>query len=201
MNKELLKAVKTANSKIKLIDITNEETGEIKKYAPVNERNIAFRKVYPDGVINTKYEIDNDWIIFEAQILNTEGKLLATGHAYEKLTNSNAIERCETSAVGRALVFAGFNRSSSIASADDMQKFNKVKEEPNIVLSKPIERSSNDQESLTLNQTSVINKMVDTQFVEDYLEAIGKQTIDELSISEADALINKYENLGLEYKK
>lgn len=200
MTNEILKAIKSANSRIKLIDITDEQTGETKKYAPVSERLIAFRKVYPNGIINTKYEINNDWIMFEAKISTTEGIVLAIGHACEKLSSKSAFERCETSAVGRALVFAGFNKSASIASYDDIKTIEKSKE-TSIVLSKPIKKTTNDQEGLSPNQVSIISKMADTQFVEDFLGGIDKQTIDDLSILEADELINKYDNLGLEYKK
>ena len=72
--------------------------------------------------------VPDTYCVVTAEILDPEGRTIATGHAYE---NANALgymgasmlEVCETSAVGRALAFAGFaGTQSEIASADEMQR-------------------------------------------------------------------------------
>lgn len=121
--------IKKANEEIENIKLGN------KGYAQVNERIKAFRKVYPTGPIETTIEeIRDDYVRIMAQVSNEEGELLATGRASEMLTGdakkdyinkTSMIENCETSAVGRALGFAGFGVDSAIASAEDIER-NKV---------------------------------------------------------------------------
>tara|TARA_B100001057_G_scaffold492121_1_gene583832 strand:- start:692 stop:1162 length:471 start_codon:yes stop_codon:yes gene_type:complete len=65
-----------------------------------------------------------DKIRVKAMILNPAGMVVATGHAEEKpgsnpINKTNAIENCETSAVGRALAMCGYG-GESFASAEDM---------------------------------------------------------------------------------
>jgi hypothetical protein len=63
--------------------------------------------------------------IIKAHIKDADGKLLATGTAYEKEGSSNInrtsyIENCETSAIGRALGFCGIGIDTSIASYEEV---------------------------------------------------------------------------------
>ena len=62
---------------------------------------------------------------FEPQYQDNDGHKLATGTAFEVQNSSyinktSYIENCESSAVGRALGFAGFGIVASIASADEV---------------------------------------------------------------------------------
>lgn len=120
---EVNKAIKTKNIKGK-------------EYAEVNERVIAFRKIYPDGFILTNMElrdddgIGNDGIaLFTAKVgfYREDGsmQILGTGTALEKesasmINKTSYVENCETSAVGRALGMAGFGIGASIASAEEV---------------------------------------------------------------------------------
>lgn len=118
--------IKKANEEIKNMDVKG------KPYAQVNERIKAFRKVYPDGTIQTSVEeMKEDYIRIVATIRDENGKLIATGRASESLTGdakkdyinlTSMVENCETSAVGRALGFAGFGIDSAIASAEDVER-------------------------------------------------------------------------------
>lgn len=118
--------IKKANEEIKTTDIKGKD------YASVNERVKAFRKVYPTGKIHTSIEeIKEDYIRIKAIISDEEDRVIATGTASEKLTGdkskdyinmSSMVENCETSAVGRALGFAGFGVDIAVASAEDMSK-------------------------------------------------------------------------------
>lgn len=118
--------IKKANEEIENIKLGT------KGYAQVNERIKAFRKVYPTGPIETSIEeIRDDYVRIMAKVSNEEGEVLATGRASEMITGdakkdyinkTSMIENCETSAVGRALGFAGFGVDSAIASAEDIER-------------------------------------------------------------------------------
>jgi len=118
--------IKKANDEIENIKLGS------KGYAQVNERIKAFRKVYPAGTILTETEeVKDDYIRIKASVFDEQNKIISTGTASEQLTGddkkdyiniSNMVENCETSAVGRALGFAGFGVDTSIASAEDMEK-------------------------------------------------------------------------------
>ena len=111
--------------------IANEQIGTIdikgKAYSEVAQRIKAFRIVYPQGSIPTEIvSIDNGVVIMKASVLTDDGRLLATGTAYEKedssfINKTSYIENCETSAVGRALGMAGFGIDVSVASAEEVQ--------------------------------------------------------------------------------
>ena len=98
-----------------------------KDYVEVNQRVLAFRKLVPNGTISSEIlSIGNGVVVIKATVLNEDGAVLATGISYEKenstfINKTSYIENCETSAVGRALGFAGFGISTSIASADEVQ--------------------------------------------------------------------------------
>lgn len=68
-----------------------------------------------------------EFVYAKATIVDKHGMTIATGHAYEEKANMQSnmadsmIEVAETSAVGRALAFAGFG-GQDIASADDMAR-------------------------------------------------------------------------------
>lgn len=118
--------IKKANDEIKTTDIKGSN------YSPVNERINAYRKVYPTGAIRTYLEeLKDDYVRFRVEITNEEGDVISTGTASETLTGddrkdyinkTSMIENCETSAVGRALGFAGFGVDKAVASAEDMKK-------------------------------------------------------------------------------
>ena len=110
-----------ANEQIRTTDIKGKD------YAEVNQRIKAFRMVYPQGSIPTEIvSIDNGVVIMKASVYTDDGRLLATGTAYEKedstfINKTSYIENCETSAVGRALGIAGFGIDVSVASAEEVQ--------------------------------------------------------------------------------
>ena len=111
--------IQNANNAIKLTDIKG------KPYAKVNERVKAFRMLYPMGTIETEVLAEQGGkIVIRARVLDGD-RLLGTGMAYEKegstfINKTSYIENCETSAVGRALGFAGFGIDTSIASFEEV---------------------------------------------------------------------------------
>ncbi|MBQ3298600.1 MAG: hypothetical protein IJA94_06690 [Bacilli bacterium] len=110
-----------ANEQIKTTDIKGKD------YAEVNQRIKAFRMVYPQGTIETEMLSNHDGVVvFKANVKTEDGKMLATGTAYEKeessfINKTSYIENCETSAIGRALGIAGFGIDVSVASAEEVQ--------------------------------------------------------------------------------
>ncbi len=108
------------NGEIRTVDVKG------KQYAEVNQRINAFRKLYPEGCIETELiSNDNGVCVIKATVKTDGGKVLGTGTAYEKESSSfinktSYIENCETSAVGRALGMCGIGIDTSIASAEEV---------------------------------------------------------------------------------
>lgn len=108
------------NKAIKPVDIKGKD------YAQVNDRIKAFRELCPNGTITTDIiELANGVVTMKATIYDEEGKILGTGLAQEKESSSyinktSYIENCETSAVGRALGFAGIGVDGSMCSAEEL---------------------------------------------------------------------------------
>lgn len=96
------------------------------EYVEVNERVKHFIKKYVGWSIETELLSNIDGVcVFKALIRDETGRVMSTGHAYEKESSSfinktSYIENCETSAVGRALGFLGIGIDASIASSDEV---------------------------------------------------------------------------------
>lgn len=112
---ELLKV----NSELPTVNIRGKE------YVMVKDRVAAFRKICPNGSIETKVlSMDNGTIIMQA-IVKDGDVILATGTAWEKESNgyinkTSYVENCETSCIGRALGFAGIGIDDSMASGEEV---------------------------------------------------------------------------------
>lgn len=126
-----------ANKTIKTTPIKGKE------YAEVNQRIKAFRMLYPNGAIVTELISDENGVCkFKANIIDEEGKVLATGHAYEKeqssfINKTSYIENCETSAVGRALGMLGIGIDTSVASYEEVAN---AIEQQNVKLASDLEK-------------------------------------------------------------
>lgn len=127
------KEIEKVNSEMETTDIKG------KGYVEVNQRIKAFRKIYPEGFIETEIVSNENGVVvmqaevgYHKEIFLDDGKnffrkvVLATGHAYEKedstfINKTSYIENCETSAVGRALGMLGLGIDTSVASAEEVQ--------------------------------------------------------------------------------
>lgn len=113
--------IQKANESIKTTDIKGKD------YAEVTQRIKAFRMVYPQGSLPTEIvSIENGTVIMKCTVLDEDGRILSTGHAYEKenstfINKTSYIENCETSAVGRALGLAGFGIDTSVSSYEEVE--------------------------------------------------------------------------------
>lgn len=113
------------NSEIKMLDLKGKE------YAMVPQRVTAFRKLYPEGFIQTEIiSNDGETVLMQAKAgYYREDKtmcILGTGYAQEvrgkgMVNGTSHIENCETSAVGRALGFIGLGLDGGgICSAEEL---------------------------------------------------------------------------------
>lgn len=116
-----------------------------KNYPMVNERVIAFRKLIPNGTIETELLSDKESTIgikceMKAIVRDENGRILSTGIASEVqgkgINKTSYIENCETSAVGRALAFLGFGIEESIASAEEIARTEIKGKDKAIIISK-----------------------------------------------------------------
>jgi hypothetical protein len=79
-----------------------------KEYLTVAYRIKQFRVDHPDWQIHTDIiKMDDDRVVVRAEIADSAGVTVATGHAEEKrsasqINQTSALENCESSAVGRA---------------------------------------------------------------------------------------------------
>lgn len=112
--------IQKVNAEIKTTDVKGKD------YAEVNQRIIAFRKLFPEGSITTEIiKCDDGLCIMRATVANESGRILGTGTAYEKenstfINKTSYIENCETSAIGRALGMVGIGINTSIASYEEV---------------------------------------------------------------------------------
>jgi len=99
-----------------------------REYAPVSARVEQFHKDYGDGSITTETTFSEGHVIVKATITfsasNEAPTRTFTGHSYGKVGTEKAFEKLETTAVGRALAFAGYLAGGEIASYDEMEAFN-----------------------------------------------------------------------------
>ena len=112
--------LESANERINKVPIKGKD------YAMVNERVKAFREICPAGAIETAVlYYESGVVTIQATVKDEEGRVLGQGIAQEKETSSfinktSYFENCETSAVGRALGFAGIGIDGSMASAEEV---------------------------------------------------------------------------------
>lgn len=82
-----------------------------KDYLLVAHRIVWFREQHPDWAIQTTIvKFEHDYALVSAEILNNEGKVLATAHKMQTAKGfpGGFLEKAESAAVGRALAFLGF---------------------------------------------------------------------------------------------
>jgi hypothetical protein len=155
-----------------------------KDYVEVNERVKAFRKLYPEGIIDTKIEsIENGVCIIKAQVgfYEEDGcvRWLASGIAYEKegstfINKTSYIENCETSAVGRALGFMGIGIDTGIASKEEVE--NAIENQPKQINSTKASaikelikrKGANLEEILKYYKIATIDQLDEQQYVQLY---------------------------------
>lgn len=112
--------IQRISATLKAVDVKGKE------YIAVNQRVIAFRKLFPEGAITTDLIHFGDGVCVVKATIRDGDRVLATGLAYEKegstyINKTSYLENCETSSVGRALGFLGIGIEDSIASAEEVE--------------------------------------------------------------------------------
>ena len=110
--------------------MATKDTGVVnihgKEYKTVAKRVDEFRQKHNMdlSIITSLVDRDSDTVVMKAEILDKDGRVIATGYAEEHRTASqinrtSALENCETSAIGRALANFGLG-GGEYASADEV---------------------------------------------------------------------------------
>ena len=109
-----------------------------KPYIEVNERLKYFRANFEGYKLKSEIvSCANGVVVMIARVIDPDGSIVATGHAYEKEGSTNVnktsyIENCETSAWGRALACFGIGIDAAVASADEVVNAIANQDEPAI---------------------------------------------------------------------
>ena len=97
-----------------------------KDYKTVAKRVDEFRSEHKTelSIITSLVDRDENTVVMKAEIIDKDGRTIATGYAEEHRTASqinrtSALENCETSAIGRALANFGLG-GGEYASADEV---------------------------------------------------------------------------------
>lgn len=108
----------------------NDDDFDKESYVSVNMRLLEFWKDHPKGRIETGYQLQDGVLVMVAKLYRQgEDKPASSGHAFlERLDGDKVGEYTETVAVGRALALMGYKVEKSIASADEMKRFNDRKD-------------------------------------------------------------------------
>lgn len=178
--------LKKANDQINTVPIKGKE------YAQVTERVKAFRSICPGGQITTDIiSLENGVVTMKAVVVDEDGKTIATGLAQEKETGSfinktSFIENCETSAVGRALGFAGIGVDGSMASAEELA---------NAIINQN-EKPNNQDQSSGYPKREVMMKVIlerypdGTKGQKALLASNGLRSVDDMTDAQAMAVYN-----------
>lgn len=119
-----------------------------KPYETVAERVRKFREICPASlgwaIVPEIIEINGKLVRMQVKIVAPNGQVVAIGHAEEfreasYINKTSALENCETSAIGRALMAAGFG-GGEFASADEVLMAIESQKEIEQVLKKPVQK-------------------------------------------------------------
>lgn len=123
-----------------------------KDYKTVALRMSEFRERFgiKDGwaVVTNIHAITENAVLFRAEIRNPDGLVVGTGHASGTRKGSKALEKCETTAIGRALAAIGLS-GEEYASADEIAAWMEDRErpEPAPLVDAPMEEPRKPQQS------------------------------------------------------
>lgn len=172
--------LEAVNKSIKTTDIKGKE------YAEVNQRILAFRKLFPEGFLWTEItERGEDTVVIKASAGYFEdvegGKrpvVLGVGHAHERenanpINKTSFLEVAETSAIGRALGMIGIGVAAALASAEEVQNAIQVQNAP----------------GATLNQIKTLNRLYTGEARVAALQKFNVLDWNKLTVQQASELI------------
>lgn len=162
---------------------------KLEDYVDVATRLARFHEKYATGSVTSEITVDDGKrIVFKAEATAwVEGTLKAgTGHAEEirgstYINRTSALENCETSAWGRALAAFGMEVSKGVASKEEVEK------------AKANEVRQTTEKTLTVKQAASVAARLDgvaSERIELALAAVGKPSIAELTVKEAQRMVD-----------
>jgi coenzyme F420-reducing hydrogenase delta subunit len=166
--------IKRANEALKTIDVKG------KNYVQVNERVKALRMICPGASIVTDIvSLEGGVVTMRATVSDENGNVLGTGFAQEKETSSyinktSYIENCETSAVGRALGFAGIGIDGSMASAEEVANAMLNQGNKEVISAKEVKILKNLLEKKGIEAKSYRGVMIEALTGEQYAKALDE---------------------------
>lgn len=125
--------------------MATKDTGVVnihgKEYKTVAKRVDEFRQDNGKdlSIITSLVDRDENAVVMKAEILDKDGRVIATGYAEEyrtasQINKTSALENCETSAIGRALANFGLG-GGEYASADEVA--NAINQQEKVVINVP----------------------------------------------------------------
>ena len=185
--------IEKANRKIQKTKIKDKD------YAQVNSRIMAFRELFPAGLIKTELvsnEADSKGVhtaIMRAYAYECDGgKLLGTGTAYEKenstfINKTSYIENVETSAVGRCLGMLGLGVDDAFASAEEVETAQANQ-------NKKPDESKSDPNKISPAQIQVIMNLYTSNEIKSMIHRIGRtnpdvKSIEDISMADGNKMI------------
>ena len=163
-----------------------------KEYVMVKDRVTAFRKLCPNGTIESKVVSCQDGEIIITATVRDGYHIFAQGTAWEKkgsnyINATSYVENCETSAIGRALGFMGIGIDDSIGSADEIANaiINQSKDKQDIVKEKISAKDVEDIKSVLVKtntkEMAILNRYkverLEDITVEDYYRKLGSDSL------------------------
>ena len=164
-----------------------------KQYVLVSDRVTFFNENYPEGSIETSYELVGDMFIVKATVKPNRDQTF-TGHSQAIIGDGMvnkvaALENCETSAVGRALGLMGIGVIESIASVDEI---NKAQGSQGGVPKPPSKRrATTEQMGMLVKKVGWAFKSYDKDEAIGYVESVIGKLITDLMSDEVDEAIKK----------
>lgn len=202
MEKEKEKSkLELVNEEIVTLPITrvDKKTGIVstKQYAEVNQRIKAFRKLYPEGTIETEIlKLDEKKCLMKATAKDKDGKILGIGHALEEkgssfINNTSYVENAETSSVGRALGMLGIGIDAGFASYDEMKNAENASVQTSTTQSKQKASVENATEKkASEKQLNLISELYTQEEIDKMVSRIGITSLSEITITQASKMIS-----------
>lgn len=203
LNKLLIIKPMEKESKPVILKHKDKDTGKTieTEYFMVKDRIREFRKDHPEWPLITNLEkMEGGNVVFSAKISNDKGEILATGWAWESVSNGyinkfSAVENCETSSIGRALANLGYGTDGAYASYEEMQKA--VDDDTKDILFELLRNSTFDDEQKFRYESEVKNCTLENvstlfeQFTNNQIPEIDKPNPGQKAIhKQLDLIIN-----------
>lgn len=193
--------LEVVNEEITTVPITRTDKNGVvrtKNYAEVAQRIKAFRKLYPEGSIETEIVSLKDGVcLMKAIVKNENGAVLGTGYAFEKedssfINKTSFIENCETSCVGRALGMLGIGIDAGFASYEEVANAQLNQEQP----AQPTQptKTTTSTKKVSEKQLALISQLYTQDEINTMISRLGVESLAEITLAQASKMISARKN-------